>query len=87
MLGKPALLVPSPNVTGHQQEKNAALVGSLGGAKVLLEGQFDASGLFEETERLLRDRTALVAMGEAMRATGKSDATERIADLILDFVK
>ena len=86
-LGKPAILVPSPNVTGHQQEKNAALVESLGGAKVLLEGSFDAKGLYEAAETLLADRTGLGNMSAAMRGSGNPKATEQICELILDFLK
>ena len=85
-LGKPALLVPSPNVTNHHQEKNAWLLESLGAAKVLLEGEFDASGLYHAAETLMDDGAALKAMAGAMKASGVPDATERIADLILGYV-
>ena len=86
-LGKPALLVPSPNVTNHHQEKNARLLESAGAAKVLLEGEFDASGLYDAAEGLLSDPQALESMSAAMRGTGVGDAAERIADLILDYLK
>lgn len=86
VLGKPALLVPSPNVTAHQQERNAALMERLGAARVLLEGSFDAAGLYDAAEALVRDRSALEAMSRAMRESGNADATERICDLILSFV-
>ena len=69
-LGKPAILVPSPNVTGHQQEKNAALVESLGGAKVLLEGGFDAMGLYEAAEALLEDKDGLETCPRLCAAAG-----------------
>ena len=87
VLGKPALLVPSPNVTGHQQERNAELMAKLGAAKVLKEGEFDAAGLYETAEAMLRDKPALQAMSDAMRRANKSDATERICDLILEYIK
>lgn len=86
-LGKPALLVPSPNVTNHHQEKNARLLESAGAAKVLLEGEFDAAGLYDTVKTLLGDKTALSEMSRAMRRSGVPDASERIADLILDYIK
>ena len=86
-LGKPALLVPSPNVTNHHQEKNARVLERAGAAKVLLEGQFDAAGLYETVKTLLRDGKALDGMSAAMRKSGVGDATERIVSLILDIVK
>ena len=86
-LGMPALLVPSPNVTNHHQEKNARLLESLGAAKVLLEGEFDARGLYDAAKALLNDGASLGAMSAAMRNSGVPDAAERIADLILGYVK
>ena len=86
-LGKPALLVPSPNVTNHHQEKNARLLESAGAARVLLEGEFDAAGLYDAACELLSHPDTLGEMCSAMRATGVPDAAARIADLILDFVK
>jgi UDP-N-acetylglucosamine--N-acetylmuramyl-(pentapeptide) pyrophosphoryl-undecaprenol N-acetylglucosamine transferase len=43
-MGKPVILVPSPNVTNNHQEKNARVIENAGGAKVFLEGEFDAHG-------------------------------------------
>lgn len=86
-LGKPALLVPSPNVTNHHQEKNARVLERAGAAKVLLEGQFDAPDLYETVKTLLCDGNALGGMSAAMRKSGVEDATERIVGLILDIVK
>ena len=86
-LGKPALLIPSPNVTNNHQEKNARLLESAGAAEVLLEGEFTAETLYDKVLSLLGDSARLCAMSEAMRACGVSDATERIADLVLEYVK
>ena len=86
-LGKPALLIPSPNVTNHHQEKNARLLADAGAAEMLLEGEFTAETLYEKADSMLRDSGKLAAMSERMRACGVSDATERIADQILSYVK
>ena len=85
-LKKPALLVPSPNVTNHHQEKNARLLESLGAARVLLEGEFDARGLYDAAARMLSDPAALASMAEAMGGSGAPDAAQRIAELILEFL-
>jgi len=86
-LGKPALLVPSPNVTNHHQEKNARLLESCGAAKVLPEGEFDAGRFYSVVRELLADKATLEEMAAAMKKTGAADATERIASLILNYVK
>ena len=86
-LGRPAILVPSPNVTGNHQEKNARVLGGRGAAEVLLEGQFTAQSLYDEVCRLLGDKAALGKMSEAMLGAGERGATEKIVSLILDCVK
>ena len=86
-LGKPALLIPSPNVTNHHQEKNARLLADAGAAVMLLEGEFDADTLMETVLKLLGDPEKLAAMSEAMRRCGVPDAADRIADQILSCVK
>ena len=86
-LGAPALLVPSPNVTNRHQEKNARLLEATGAAKVLLEGEFNAAGLYDAAAELLADGARRAKMSGAMRAAGAPDAAERIADLILGYVK
>ena len=86
-LGKPALLVPSPNVTNHHQEKNARLLADAGAAEMLPEGQFDAETLYERASQLLGDKDKLADMAACMRRCGVHDATARIADQILSYVK
>ncbi len=84
-MGKPAVLVPSPNVTNNHQEKNARVVERAGGAKVLLEGEFDARALLGLVEDLLRDRAELERMSSAMASLTVNDAVERICGIILDI--
>ena len=83
--GKPALIVPSPNVTNNHQEKNARLVERAGGAKVLLEGEFDEKSFLEEIRGLLRDAGRLESMSKAMRALSVPDALDRIVDAVLEY--
>ncbi len=84
-LGKPVLIVPSPNVTDHHQEKNARVLEKAGGARVFLEGEFDAVSLLSEVKALLADRDRLNRMAEAMRSLSVPDATDRICDQILSL--
>ena len=86
-LGKPALLVPSPNVTNHHQEKNARLLVNAGAAAMLLEGEFDAETLYETALSLLKNEEQLAEMAAKMKRCGVPDATARIADQILGYVK
>ncbi|MBR6353613.1 MAG: UDP-N-acetylglucosamine--N-acetylmuramyl-(pentapeptide) pyrophosphoryl-undecaprenol N-acetylglucosamine transferase [Oscillospiraceae bacterium] len=83
-LGKPVVMVPSPNVTNNHQEKNARVLESAGGAEVMLEGEFDAPFLLERIQSLLRDEERLEAMSRAMHALSSEDAAGRIAEIILE---
>ena len=85
-LGVPAILVPSPNVTNHHQEKNAALLGNHGAALVLLEEGLDGKKLFAAAAGLLKDSACMAEMAENMAALGIRDATQRIYDTVMSLV-
>lgn len=84
-MGKPVILVPSPNVTNNHQEKNARVLEKAGGAKVFLEGEFDAQSLLDTVRELLGDEDKLAEMSEAMRSLAVPGATDRICDIILSL--
>ena len=86
-LGKPVIIVPSPNVTDNHQEKNARVLEKAGGARVFLEGEFDAASLLDEVRGLLEERESLNKMSEAMYALSVRDATDRICDQVLKLCK
>ena len=86
-MGKPAILVPSPNVTNHHQERNARVLERAGGAKVLLEGEFDAESLLELIRALLDDPAQLREMSAAMRSLAVPGATDRICSEILSLLQ
>ncbi|MCB9759213.1 MAG: undecaprenyldiphospho-muramoylpentapeptide beta-N-acetylglucosaminyltransferase [Alphaproteobacteria bacterium] len=81
-LGKPAVLVPSPNVTDNHQEANARGLEQEGAARVIVEKNLDIPAALDRIDALLKDADALAAMSEASRRQGKLDVAERVADLI-----
>ncbi len=86
-MGKPALLVPSPNVTNNHQAKNARVLEEAGGAMVRLEGEFSPESLYNEVCAMISEHPRLEAMGKAMAGAGVPDATDKIADIILGYLK
>ena len=84
-MGKPVIIVPSPNVTNNHQEKNARVLEKAGGAKVFLEGEFDAQLLLNTVRELLGDEEQLDAMSRAMRSLAVPDATDKICGIILSL--
>jgi UDP-N-acetylglucosamine--N-acetylmuramyl-(pentapeptide) pyrophosphoryl-undecaprenol N-acetylglucosamine transferase len=76
--GRPSILVPSPNVTGDHQTFNARAIADKGGAVLLPESELDGERLFEEIERLSKDRQALEVMSEKAKESAPMDATDII---------
>ena len=86
-LGKPAILVPSPNVTNNHQEKNAKVLEKAGAAVLIPETDITPDKLLGSVSLMLSRPETLDAMSEQMKAIGVSDATERIADIIQSLAK
>lgn len=86
-MGKPAVLIPSPNVTNNHQEKNARVLSEAGGAKLLLEPEFTADSLLGLVSELLHHPETLEDMSAKMRELGLPDATNRIAGIVLGLAE
>ena len=78
ILGRPALLVPSPFVAENHQEKNARALESAGGCRVLLEKDASPQRLYDEVRELLSDRARLRRMGHDATKLAAHDASEKI---------
>ena len=85
-MGKPALLVPSPNVTNNHQEKNARVVESAGAATVLLEDSLDSESLLATIKDMLSNPERLEKMSASAGGLCKKNAAGEIADIILGLV-
>jgi UDP-N-acetylglucosamine--N-acetylmuramyl-(pentapeptide) pyrophosphoryl-undecaprenol N-acetylglucosamine transferase len=79
--GRPAVLVPSPNVTADHQTRNARYFEAAGGAVVVAER--DLARVPEVVGELLGDQARLAAMGAAMRSAAKPGAAEEIAEELI----
>lgn len=77
-IGKPSVLVPSPNVTANHQEKNARVLERQGGAVVLLEQDCTAETLYTTLSGLLGDAARRQSMSRALTATATADAGQTI---------
>lgn len=86
MLGKPAIIVPSPYVTDNHQEKNARAVEKAGGAYVITEPECTADMLYSKTLALIEDENALENMSKASYALGVRDSAEQIVGIILSLI-
>lgn len=86
-LGKPAILVPSPNVTNNHQEKNARVLEKAGAAVLIPESEITPDKLLGSVSLLLSRKDTLDAMSEQMKKIGVADATEKITDIVLGLAE
>jgi len=85
--GKPAILIPSPNVTENHQEENARQLQKAGGAVMILESECSGKLLYDTIISLLDDREKLEKMSKAQKSLSVSDAASKIVDIILEDCK
>ena len=82
-LCKPAILIPSPNVTENHQEENAKQLQAAGGAIMILEKDCTGESLYETVSSLLDDKNKLTEMSGAMKSLSVNDAAENIVKMLL----
>ena len=80
--GLPAILIPSPNVTNHHQDKNAGVLADRSAAIAISEADCTALGLFDEIQTLLSDPDRRKDMAKRLREMVRLDSTERICDIV-----
>jgi UDP-N-acetylglucosamine--N-acetylmuramyl-(pentapeptide) pyrophosphoryl-undecaprenol N-acetylglucosamine transferase len=86
LLGKPSVLVPSPNVAEDHQTKNAmALVENQ--AALLIKDGDSREILLKETFKLLDDKPRLKSLSENIQKLGRPNAAKDIVDVILEVVE
>jgi UDP-N-acetylglucosamine--N-acetylmuramyl-(pentapeptide) pyrophosphoryl-undecaprenol N-acetylglucosamine transferase len=86
LLGKPAILVPSPNVTDNHQEHNARGIEAEGAAVVIVERDLDVKAAVGAVAALMADAAARAKMAEQARRLGRPDTAEQVADLLVGLL-
>lgn len=86
VIGRPAILVPLPGALDQDQAANAAVLGDVGAAAVMMQKDFTPGRLAEELMHLLRDPSHLPERAGAARGMGEPAGAERLADLVLTLI-
>ncbi len=86
-IARPAVLVPSPNVTANHQEKNARVLSDQGAAVLLREADCVENTLYDEAALLLRERERREKMAAALKAMAVPDAGEKIYETLREIMK
>lgn len=84
-LGKPSILIPSPNVVRNHQEQNAREFEKHGAAAVITESELSSERLYNKITQMLDDKAGLESMSKNVRAIAKTDALEKLYALMLDM--
>ncbi|MBE7021643.1 MAG: undecaprenyldiphospho-muramoylpentapeptide beta-N-acetylglucosaminyltransferase [Ruminococcaceae bacterium] len=79
-LGKPAILIPSPNVAHDHQTYNAKSLEKAGAALVIPEAELCGSRLEKALRDIIAHPEQQARMAENARRIGITDGTERICD-------
>ena len=77
-IGRAAILVPSPNVTGNHQYYNAKSVSDAGGAILIEDGDFTEEYLKKQVFELMADRKKLAALEYSSKNAAQGDAADLI---------
>ncbi len=78
VLGKPAILIPSPNVTNNHQYRNAKVVSDAGGAVLIEEKDLTSQLLSDTIESLLFDTERLAKMSKCMKSLAIKNCEDKI---------
>ena len=87
VLGLPAVLVPLPIATADHQTANARGLVDLGAAHLVPDDELDVDRLERELAPLVADRSRRETMATAALGTGRRDAADRVADLVVEHAR
>jgi UDP-N-acetylglucosamine--N-acetylmuramyl-(pentapeptide) pyrophosphoryl-undecaprenol N-acetylglucosamine transferase len=86
VVGKPSILVPSPNVTDDHQTKNAQVLSELNAAMLITDKDAPQT-LINSCIALIEDTKKMSEMQEKLKQIAKPQATETIANRIASLIE
>ncbi len=81
-MGKPAILIPSPNVAENHQYHNAMALVNAGAAEIIEESQLDGEMLIKTVDKMLLSPQKMKEISENSQKMAITDANERIYSVI-----
>jgi UDP-N-acetylglucosamine--N-acetylmuramyl-(pentapeptide) pyrophosphoryl-undecaprenol N-acetylglucosamine transferase len=85
--GRPALMIPQPNSIDDHQRANARSLSDNGAGWVLDENDCSPETLAQRLTQILTDRDGLQRAAENARGLARTDAAERLADVVAGLVQ
>ncbi len=84
-LGRPSVLIPSPNVTHNHQEYNAKSIADRGAAIMIPERDISGNIISDTVNKLIANREKLNEMSRCASEAAIVDGTKRICDLVAEL--
>lgn len=81
-MGKPAILIPSPNVAENHQYHNAMALVNAGAAEIIEESELSGETLMKTVDKMLLNPEQLKIISENSRKMAITDANERIYSIV-----
>lgn len=81
-MGKPAILIPSPNVAENHQYHNAMALVNAGAAEIVEESELTGELLAKKVDKMLKNSATLSQISENSQKMAITDANERIYSVI-----
>lgn len=86
-LGKPSILIPSPNVVRNHQEQNAREFEAKGAAVVITEDILTDDILYDKIVEMTLDKQRLGEMSKNVKKLAKYEALDEIYNLVKKIIK
>ena len=86
-IGKPAILIPLPNVSHDHQLYNAKVLEKIDAAKIILDNTLNGKILNETIEEIIKYTAKMKKMGEQALTVGTSDVEEKIYTEVKKLIK
>lgn len=87
IMGKAAILVPSPNVIYNHQYKNAKPIADAGACLLVEEKEFASNKLTQAARELLSDKEKRAMFEKNIKAFAVEDANKVIYDIVKEYAK
>ncbi|GAA0614132.1 undecaprenyldiphospho-muramoylpentapeptide beta-N-acetylglucosaminyltransferase [Thalassospira tepidiphila] len=84
--GRPGFLVPLPHAIDDHQRYNAQQIEDAGGAWLMPQERFSSEAVTDRLAKILTNPAALTRAAKAAKSSGRANAAERLADMVLDML-
>lgn len=86
-LGRPSVLIPSPNVTHNHQEYNAKSIADRGAAVMICERDIQNNIVSDTVKSLIINQEKRMQMSKEAKKLAITDGTKRICDIVAELAR